>query len=334
MSLPFRSAPEIEAAIPIVRDHLAGSKVLAYPTETVYGLGANGLDPAAIQRIFAAKGRPTDNPVILHVTGIDMARTLTRLWSPAAEKLADAFWPGPLTIVVPRGPDVPLEATGGLDTVAIRAPDHPVALALIDAAGVPIAAPSANRSGRPSPTRCKDAVADLGASVALYLDGGPTRIGVESTVVLLGEKPTILRFGAITREQVERLIGPVAAHTSTADKPLAPGMKYRHYSPETPLEIVTPGDLAAAWKRAKAETGKADPARGRVGWLVSSESGLSGPDVVVVASRMDAESWANRIFSLLRDVDGLGYERIVVEAIPETGLGAAVMERLRKAAQG
>jgi len=307
---------------------LREGQLVVFPTETVYGLGANGLDPQAVARIYAAKGRPADNPVILHVSGVAMAKSLAAQWPEQADRLASRFWPGPLTLVLPRAPHIPLAATGGLETVAVRVPDHPLAQRLIEAAGVPLAAPSANRSGRPSPTRCQDAVADLGAAAALYLDDGPTRIGVESTVVSLTGPPTLLRAGGVPREAIEAVVGPLAT-AGVSSRPLAPGMKYRHYAPDTPLHIASRAELPKAWRQLERET-KA----GRVGWLVSIESNLHGPHVTVVASRNDPSTWASQLFSLLRDLDTRGYSHIVVEAIPEAGLGAAVMERLRKAAAG
>jgi L-threonylcarbamoyladenylate synthase len=307
---------------------LRQGRLVVFPTETVYGLGANGLDGKAIERIFAAKGRPADNPVILHVADEGMARTMASDWSEAAHRLTRRFWPGPLTVVVPKSPDVPPQATGGLDTVALRAPDHPVARRLIEAAAVPNSAPSANRSGRPSPTRCRDALGDLGAAVSLYLDGGPTRIGVESTVVSLAGRPTLLRTGGIPREAIEALVGPLAVPASQ-DRALAPGMKYRHYAPDTPLQLASPEELPRIWKAQEQ-----DRAGGRIAWVVSQESGIHGPHVTVVASRGDATAWAARLFALLRDLDSRGYRRIIVEGIPEAGLGAAVMDRLRKAAAG
>ncbi|MEK6974807.1 MAG: L-threonylcarbamoyladenylate synthase [Candidatus Thermoplasmatota archaeon] len=300
-------------------------RLVVFPTETVYGVGADCGNAAAVRAIFAAKGRPADNPVIVHVADVRMAQALAADWPDDASKLAKAFWPGPLTLVVRRNGKVPDVVSGGLDTVAVRVPDHPVALALLKACGFGVAAPSANKSGRPSPTRCTDARDDLGDAVAVYLDGGPTRVGVESTVVdLTGKRPALLRPGGVPREAIEAVVGPLAAAPSSA-KPLGPGMKYRHYAPATPLLLLDSADLKQAY---------ADAAAQDKAWLVSSDLGVTGPNVHVVGGRGDPEAWARQLFALLRDVDKEGHSAIVVEAIPETGLGAAVMNRLRKAAEG
>lgn len=311
----------IQAAALALRE----GKLVVFPTETVYGVGADCRNAAAVRAIFAAKGRPADNPVIVHVADVTGARALASDWPDAAAKLAKAFWPGPLAIVVRRNDKVPDVVSGGLDTVALRVPDHPVAQALLAACGFGVAAPSANKSGRPSPTRCADARDDLGEAVAVYLDGGPTRVGVESTVVdVTGRRPAILRPGGVPREAIEAVVGTLAA-APQASRPLAPGMKYRHYAPATPLVLMAPEDLKAAYAEAAAQ----DKA-----WLVSADLGVKGPNVHVVGGRDDPESWARQIFSLLRDVDKEGHSAIVVETLPEQGLGAAVMNRLRKAAEG
>lgn len=311
----------IQAAVQALRE----GRLVVFPTETVYGLGARSEDAAAVRAIFAAKGRPADNPVIVHVADVAMARALSSDWPDAATKLAARFWPGPLTLVVRRNLKVPDVVAGGLPTVALRVPDHPVAQALLNACGFGVAAPSANKSGRPSPTRCADARDDLGDAVAVYLDGGPTRVGVESTVVdLTGKRPTLLRPGGVSQESIEAVIGPLAAAPKAA-RPLAPGMQYRHYAPATPVEILASADLKAAY---------ADAAAQDKAWLVSSDLGVTGPNVHVVGGRDDPEAWARQIFALLRDLDKEHHAAIVVEAIPEKGLGAAVMNRLRKAAEG
>jgi len=311
------SAPRPEE-IRHAADALRRGELVVFPTETVYGVGADALRPDAVARIFAAKGRPADNPLIVHVADEAGARRLTSSWTAQARELAARFWPGPLTLVVPRAPGVPDITTGGLDSVAVRVPSHPVAQALLAEARVPVAAPSANRSGRPSPTRVQDARADLGDAVAVYLDGGPTQVGLESTVVsLLGARPVILRQGAIPREALGDIIlggaDPVAR---------SPGVKYRHYAPRARVVLSNPEGLRAA-----------APPGLRVAWIASAESGLTGPDVRVPGSRRDPEAWARALFALLRDLDREGYQAIVVEAIPEEGVGAAVMDRLRKAAE-
>jgi L-threonylcarbamoyladenylate synthase len=320
-----RLTPPDPHGIAAAAQALREGRLVVFPTETVYGLGARCDDERAVRAIFAAKGRPSDNPVIVHVADARMAQALAADWPDDAARLAKAFWPGPLTLVVRRDPKVAAAVAGGLGTIALRVPDHPVAQALLRACGVGVAAPSANKSGRPSPTRCADARDDLGDSVDVYLDGGPTRVGVESTVVdLTGKRPTLLRPGGVPRDAVEAIVGPLAAAPKSS-RPLAPGMKYRHYAPATPLVLLAPADLKQAY---------ADAAAQDKAWVVSTELGVDGPNVHVVGGRDDPEAWARRIFALLRDLDKEGHGAIVVEGIPEKGLGAAVMDRLRKAAAG
>jgi L-threonylcarbamoyladenylate synthase len=317
-------APDADAIKEAARLLKAGDLVV-FPTETVYGLGANALDPAAVQRIFAAKGRPSDNPVIVHVASIEAAKKLVAEWPPLADRLARALWPGPLTLVLPRAPHVPDAVTGGLPSVAVRVPSHPVAQALLRAAGVPLAAPSANTSGRPSPTTAQHAEADLGDKVPLYLDGGPTELGVESTVVsLLGPAPVLLRPGGVPREALEKL---AQGWARPGEGPaVSPGMKYRHYAPKAKVRILHVAEIGQAWRKLGG-----DP---RVAFIVAAETaagGMAGRNVAVPGSRNDAAEWAHELFALLRKYDKK--DEIIVESIPEKGLGAAVMERLRKAAE-
>lgn len=306
---------------------LKAGQLVVIPTETVYGLAAHALDPAAVQRIFDAKGRPSDNPLIVHVASVEAAKKLVREWSPLADRFAKAFWPGPLTLVLPRAPNVPDIVTAGLDSVAIRVPAHPVAQLVLRAAGIPLAAPSANTSGRPSPTLAHHAEADLGDKVPLYLDGGPATVGVESTVVsLLGPNPVVLRVGAIPQERLSRFV-------KDWDKPaaggpaLAPGMKHRHYAPRAKVRIVPTNQLASAWRQKGG-----DPTYAFIVSAETAAAGMAGRNVAVPGGRDDAELWAHDLFALLRKFDHKG--TIVVEPISEKGLGAAVMERLRKAAEG
>ncbi|MES2154390.1 MAG: L-threonylcarbamoyladenylate synthase [bacterium] len=322
--------PPDDAAILEAAKILRAGGLVVFPTETVYGLGANALDPNAVRRIFMAKGRPADNPVIVHVHDVAAAQHLVRAWPALAQRLADAFWPGPLSLILPRADVVPASISGGLDSVAIRIPRHPAAQALLREANLPVAAPSANKSGRPSPTRVQDAMADLGDKVQLYLDGGPTDVGVESTVVsLLGPKPVILRPGGITREAIEAVVGPVdvpAPRGPTTDVVVSPGMKYRHYAPKAHLIVVDADRLHREWDKLRGHATKAHV-------IASKESRLAGVDVTTLASRNDGAAWARGLFSLLRDLDAKGVQVILVEAIPEKGLGVAVMNRLRKAAE-
>lgn len=304
---------------------LRDGKLVVFPTETVYGLGANAMEPLAVQKIFLAKGRPRDNPLIVHVANIDQARRLASSWPAEADLLAQKFWPGPLTLVVPSAGDVPSEVTAGLDSVAIRIPSHPVALALLRESGVPIAAPSANKAGRPSPTRVGDAMADLGDKVAVYLDAGPCEVGVESTVVsLMDKRPAILRPGGIPAQDIEAVVGKLGKAGKGPAR--SPGMQYRHYAPEARLHVV-PASKVKPTRALLQEQGLS------VAAIVSEELGLTGSDVRIPGSRDDGDAWARSLFSTLRDLDKAGFQAIVVEAIPETGRGAAVMERLRKAAE-
>lgn len=293
---------------------------MAFPTETVYGLGACALDPDAVARVFAAKGRPADNPLIVHVADVAGLERLVARVPPLALDLAARFWPGPLTLVCEAAPSLPRQTTGGLATVAVRVPAHPVALALLRAADVPVAAPSANRSGRPSPTTAAHVVADLGAAVDVVVDGGACRVGVESTVVdVRGERPVVLRDGAVTREQLG-VPGPEAG----ADLAASPGTRYRHYAPACRVEIAPPGRAAALAAQRLA-----------AGARVACLAGVAAPQGVVDLGRFaDVEDLAARLYDALRAAEESGAEVVVVEAVPEQGLGRAVMDRLRRAAAG
>ena len=319
--------PADAAAVKEAGKLLKSGQLVVVPTETVYGLGANALDPAAVQRIFEAKGRPADNPLIVHVASVEAAKKLAREWPPLAERFAKAFWPGPLTLVLPRAPNVPDAVTAGLDSVALRVPAHPITQQVLRAAGVPIAAPSANTSGRPSPTTAQHAEADLGDKVQLYLDAGPATVGLESTVVsLLGPKPVVLRVGAVPQEALARIASEW--DRPAADGPaLAPGMRHRHYAPAAKVRLVPAAQMLDAWRKRGG-----DP---KVAFIVSAETaaaGMAGRNVAVPGPRDDAEAWAHEIFALLRKWNRK--DEILVEPIPEKKLGAAVMERLRRAAQG
>jgi L-threonylcarbamoyladenylate synthase len=304
--------------------------LVAFPTETVYGLGADGLNPAALRRIYAVKGRPPDNPLILHLASLDQLPLVAAGVPEAAYPLMRRFWPGALTLVLPKAPGVPDIATGGLATVAVRMPDHPVALALIREAGTPLAAPSGNRSGRPSPTTAQHVFDDLRGSVALILDGGPTAIGVESTVLdVTTAPPVLLRPGGIAREALEAVCGPIQTFADTPLQQRSPGTRYRHYSPRAPLRVLeaTRPDLlqqqlAAALQR-----------RQRVGCLLHRlELEPAPPDVLVARVPGAIAEYARALFGTLRAFDAAGVDLILVESVPEVGLGAAVMDRLRRAA--
>lgn len=316
--------------------------LVAFPTETVYGLGADATNGAAVARIFEAKGRPPDNPIIVHVASRGQLSTLAASVPPEAEILMDAFWPGPLTVILPAGKGVPEAVTAGLTTVAVRMPDHPVALALIKAAGVPVAAPSANLSGKPSPTLAEHVLQDLDGRIEAVLDGGPTGVGVESTVLdLTSRPPVILRPGGITPEELRACLGRVEvardAITGCCDgeSPRSPGMKYTHYAPRAPLLLVTGSRPAVALKIM--EMARAETSGGRrVGILTYSDSSnFSAVGEVVVAGRRDKpETVAAGLYSALRRFNEMGVDVILAEGLEETGVGLAVMNRLKKAAGG
>lgn len=325
---------EIARAAAILR---AGGLV-AFPTETVYGLGGRALDRAALARIFAAKGRPTTHPLIAHVLGEADARTLAAHWSPLASRLASAFWPGPLTLVVPRAPQVPLELTGGGDSVGVRAPSHPVARALLEALGEPIAAPSANRYQTLSPTTAAHVAASLGDLVDMILDGGPCSAGIESTVVdVRTATPVILRPGALDYPTLAAVVpGLEEAATTTpaaSGAHASPGLDRRHYAPTTPLVRVPgrPALLAEAARRIGAGqqvalllTAPLEEA------LPTSESGRAH----VVSLGSDAAGYAHRLFAALHELDRGGFDAILVEAVPGSAPWRAVADRLQRASEG
>ena len=323
--------------------------LVAFPTETVYGLGGNGLNAASSAKIYAAKGRPSDNPLILHIADMNELEPLVAEIPEAARSLAEAFWPGPMTLIFKKSGLVPKETTGGLDTVAVRMPSHPAAQAFIRAAGVPIAAPSANLSGRPSTTSAAHVKEDLDGRIDMILDGGPSDIGIESTIIdLTGKDPMILRPGYIGRERLEALLGRVDIDRTVLEKPAedlvpkAPGMKYRHYAPRAELTLAE-GKNAP---RAIAEAAEASVRIGRkTGILCSRETvPLYAPlaerlakeglqlRVISAGRRSDPAAVARRLFDILRQMDEEGLEAVWSETFEEGELGMAVMNRLRKAA--
>ena len=316
------NADGLAAAASALRD----GKLVGFPTETVYGLGADARDPAAVARVFAAKGRPSDHPLICHVGSADDARPLVAAMSPAAEALATAFWPGPLTLVMPRSSAVPNAVTGGRDTVAVRVPAHPVALALLHAFGGPVAAPSANRFGRPSPTHAEDVVDELGDAVAMVLDGGPCRIGIESTVVdMTTDPPQVLRPGRISAAQLSQVIGaPVSAEASGPAR--APGMLESHYAPGAHVRLVDAPDAARVTTELAGEGTVAVMAPGKVPDLP--------PDALVLGPMGDADDYAARLYAAFRRADAHGARWIVVVPPPAEGIGVAVRDRLARASAG
>ena len=337
---PVQPEPDIICRAAVVIRH---SRLVAFPTETVYGLGADALDPEAVARIFAVKGRPASDPLIVHIAaGEDLGRVARNL-PPQAHILVKSFWPGPLTLVLPRAETVPTSVTAGLDTVAVRMPAHPVALALIREAGTPIAAPSANLFGRPSPTTAQHVLDDLGAQVDLILDGGPTFIGLESTVLdLSGEQPTILRPGGTSHEALSAVLGRVVAKAGALQRcdqnglP-SPGLMEKHYSPYARL-IFFRGrkqkTLAAMIKQLVQLLAEGKS----VGLLIASEdkSLFSGYPVIVqdLGPQDDLSLVAARLFAAMRALDAQKVDVILARGFGSAGLGLAIEDRLTKAAGG
>lgn len=312
--------------------------LVAFPTETVYGLGANGLDSAACKKIYEAKGRPSDNPLILHISALDELERIVSSVPAEAEKIMEAFWPGPLTLIFSKAACVPKEITGGFETVAVRFPSHPVANALIKAAGLPIAAPSANRSGRPSPTRASHVLADLDGRIDMLLDGGSACVGLESTILdLTGEAPMILRPGAVTKEMLmdicgEVLVDPaVYGHLEPGQKPKAPGMKYTHYSPKAEVVLVQ-GPQTVEYINARLLEWKGLGRRAGVIAADQTKNRYLHGVVLSLGDRENLEQIGASLFHVLRQCDCLELEIVYAEMFGEAGEGAAIMNRLRKAA--
>jgi L-threonylcarbamoyladenylate synthase len=332
--------------LPATEEHIARAAaviraggLVAFPTETVYGLGADAINEDAVRKIFLAKERPADDPLIVHIASASQLPQLARQIPQRAWDLIERFWPGPLTLVLPKTERVPTVTTGGLDTVAVRMPSHPVAKRLIELSAVPIAAPSANRFGRPSPTIAKHVWEDLHGRIDLILDGGPTPIGVESTVLdLTVDPPLVLRPGGVTLEELRAVLGDVqmldAAHTEAAKR--SPGTRSRHYAPRAQVLLVEQGAAEAALKEL---SGK------RVGVLVYLTRSLSvygegqgevrgaGGEVIIIQMPRSLKAYARRLFAVLRELDEQGVDVIVVEKLQERGLGRAIMDRLRRASQ-
>lgn len=332
-------APPNPAAIQAAAEVIRGGGLAAFPTETVYGLGADALRPEAAKKIYEAKGRPSDNPLIVHIADFSDMEKIARELPEAAKKLSDAFWPGPLTMVVKKSALVPYETTGGLETVAVRMPGHPAALALIRESGRLIAAPSANTSGRPSPTLAAHVAEDLGGKIPVILDGGEVGIGIESTIVDLTETPPmILRPGFVTEGMLEEVIGPVKMDPGTlasdsAIRPKAPGMRYRHYAPYAELMVVD-GNREQVIAKMNALTRKMQAEGKKVGILASDETlPRYGGDVrKSLGAGDDGEEIARRLYRVFREFDASGVDVIYSESVPAAGIGRAVRNRLLKAA--
>ena len=323
---------DVQTAVAALR---AGGLV-AFPTETVYGLGADGFNEEACRNIYRAKGRPSDNPLILHIADMSALRDIAEEVPEVAVDLAEAFWPGPLTLVLKKRRVVSDTVSGGLPTVAVRLPDNDLTRALIRAVGRPLAGPSANISGRPSPTLASHVEHDFGEHIAGVVDGGPCQVGVESTIVdVTTVPPVILRPGGLSREQIEAVVGPVqmAGPVNDNSVPKAPGMKYRHYAPQAPAYLLE-GEQRAERILVRLET-----APRPVGMLIADETlaglGVIPPEVFVwnMGSFAHPEDGAHRLFEGLRRMDGLGVQEIYVDAWPLEGLGEALMNRIHKMSQ-
>ncbi len=314
---------EAEAEIQQAARKIAAGGIVAFPTETVYGLGASALDASAVAKVFEVKNRPTFDPLIVHAADIEQAAACAKAFSETAQRLAEAFWPGPLTLVIRKAGSIPDLVTAGLPTVAVRMPNHPVALEMIRQAGVPVAAPSANPFGALSPTTAEHVRKHLAGKVDAILDGGPCTVGVESTIVsLAGEHPVLLRPGGASAEAIEHVVGALeraAAADGNQKSPSAPGQLASHYAPRTPLFLTTaPGTASGE----------------RIGLLAFAPPADERPfaAVEVLSSRGSLREAAANLFAALHRLDTLGLDAILAEPLPEHGLGAAINDRLRRAA--
>lgn len=351
-------------AIEQASDILRAGGLVAFPTETVYGLGGNALSRDAAQKIYSAKGRPSDNPLIVHIAELGDVYKLASDVPPKAELLMHAFWPGPMTLIFNKKLLVPPETTGGLDTVAIRMPSHPGALSLIKESGIYIAAPSANTSGRPSPTTAIHVANDLSSRIDMILDGGPVGIGIESTIVdMTGDTPAILRPGFITKKMLEEIIGhvdidPAIIRPDPAARPKAPGMKYTHYAPKGDLTIVAHGEGSASdacdgaaydiGEDAASHAGAKERVAARINEMIrdAEARGLkcailttaenknlyTGGEIILLGDSASGPTVAARLYSALRTCDDIGADMILSESFSENEIGGAVMNRLMKAA--
>jgi L-threonylcarbamoyladenylate synthase len=311
---PTPDPAEIDRAAQLLRT----GRLVVFPTETVYGLGANALDAEAVARIYAVKRRPLTSPLIVHVASTEMTQSLVADWPETAERLARLFWPGPLTLVVKKQPAIPDIVTAGLSTVAVRMPAHPIALALIRAARIPLAAPSANRFTELSPTTADHVRHSLGSEIDLILDGGPCQVGIESTVLsLTGSQPVLLRPGGIARTEIESVIGPIAAASNPCIGPhSSPGMHPHHYSPRTTLYVVTNGKL---------------PDRGQ-GIYLRHHNPPNRANIIIHQMPQSAADYAAALYDVLHSADEGNYDWIAVDIPPNTPEWEAVHDRLRRAA--
>lgn len=314
--------------------------LVAFPTETVYGLGANALNPIAVKKIYEAKGRPSDNPLIVHISDISELNQLTENISEKAYKLIEAFWPGPLTIILKKSNLIPKETSGGLDTVAIRFPSNTAAQLIIKAAGVPIAAPSANSSGKPSPTHASHVIFDLNGKIDMIIDGGHSVYGLESTIIDLStDIPCLLRPGAITKSMIENVIGNINIDKAVIEKlgenekPKAPGMKYKHYSPYADIKIISGNTDNTVLYINKMLT-ECQNNNIKAGVIASEQTKDKYKDctVLVIGDRNKPETIAANLFKMLRKCDFLSLDVVYIESFDESEIGMAIMNRLKKAA--
>ncbi|WP_423189908.1 L-threonylcarbamoyladenylate synthase [Alkalibacterium sp. f15] len=332
MQTIFLNSAELDQAVA----YLKSGQVVAFPTETVYGLGADATNEEAVKKIFEAKGRPNDNPLIIHISNIDQLERYVQYIPDVAKTVMEHFWPGPCTLILKKKGPIAPSVTGGLDTIGVRMPDHPVALELIEKAGIPLAAPSANSSGKPSPTTALHVKKDLDGKIQAIVDGGATGVGLESTVLDLTdpERPTILRPGGVTSEELEEVLGKVwmDAHLSDASVgPKSPGMKYKHYSPEKPVWI-----LPASLEQTREVMDQLEKSGEKIGFLVSDEwfEQLSNKNRKghTLGEKKNPQQAAARLFSSLRALDEEEVSLILVEPYSKVGIGTAYMNRLEKAA--
>lgn len=330
----------IEAdVVKLAGDIIKNGGLVAFPTETVYGLGGDALNPESSRKIYAAKGRPSDNPLIVHISRIEDLSKIVKTIPASASKLAQAFWPGPLTMIFNKSDIVPYETTGGLDTVAVRMPSHPVAKAFIEAAGGYVAAPSANRSGRPSPTSAKYVIEDMDGRIEMILDGGDVEIGLESTIVdMTVEEPMILRPGYITKEMLEEVLQSVSEDKTmmsaeSGQAPKAPGMKYRHYAPKGDLTIIE-GEEERVVEYINEQVCRLRKEGHKTG-VIGTDATISrylGDVCKSAGDRDDERTVARRLYRILREFDDEEVSVIFSESFDAAGIGQAVMNRLLKAA--
>ncbi|OJF91575.1 L-threonylcarbamoyladenylate synthase [Alkalibacterium sp. 20] len=332
MQTVFLNSKEIDQAVAFLKS----GQVVAFPTETVYGLGADATNEEAVKKIFEAKGRPNDNPLIIHISNIDQLERYVESVPEVARTVINHFWPGPCTLILRKKGSIAPSVTGGLDTVGVRMPDHPVALELIEKAGVPLAAPSANSSGKPSPTTALHVTRDLNGKIQAIVDGGATGVGLESTVLDLTnpERPTILRPGGVTFEELEHVLGEVWTDDHLTDAsiaPKSPGMKYKHYSPEKPVWV-----LPASLEQTIKVMDQLEKSGKKIGFLVSDEwfEQLSNDSRMgqTLGEKKTPQQAAARLFSSLRALDDEDISLILVEPYLKVGIGTAYMNRLEKAA--